>query len=273
MALYEELSPDERLKYKQKAYDKYANVTPVQQKGQGIERQQIERQAKTGIGAGLREGGFAGGQAIGKSMDQAGLELAKKVGEQQKQSDATAYTGAQMKEELIGQRETDALSKFKRDTDKMEDTLTRAITNRAFDLGMTAKELAFHTNSKVADIGFDKLKEDYDKGVTSKQELTNVQTGLQRESAKLENEAKELMNQLRWETELAAKNREFSRLKDLTKKLVDKQKETIKAKARASNIAAIIASTVKTGASMILGDGSASEALGTGASAASGLLS
>jgi hypothetical protein len=272
MALYDELAPEERLKYKQKAYDKYANVAPMQKESQGIQRQQIEREGQRGVGTGLREGGFAGGQAIGKSMDQTALELAKKVGEQQKETDATNLQGAQMKEDLVGQRESDALSKFKRDTDKMEETLTRAITERAFDLGMTSKELAFHTNAKVADIGFDKLKEDYDKGVTSKQELNNVQMGLERESKKLENEAKELMNRLRWETELAAKNREFGRVKELTKQLIEKQKDTIKSKARASNIAAIVSGTVKTGASMVLGNNDASSALGTGASAASGLL-
>lgn len=262
MAQFEEIPEEERLKFRQKAYDKLQNIIPVQKEKQGIERQQIERQGMSQIGQGLREGGSAGQSRIGKALDQTGLEVAGKLGAQQKETDETAYTGAQMKEEIEASRQGNKLSQFKKQNEQMEEALSRAITQRAFDLGMSSKELAFHTNAKVSDLGFEKLKKDFEDGMVNRQELNTVKDNLEREAKKLETAVKEMMNELRWQTEEAAKNREFDRLRELTKKIQDMQKKTLEAKARAASIGAIISGATKVGGSMILGDTTMTPELG-----------
>lgn len=247
MALSDDLPIDERLKYKKAAYDKFLNLQPALDEQQRAQSTQIGTQGIRDLYKNIREGGYSGRQAAGQTVDKTQLELAKATGQQRAEQDALAVQGAGMKEDIIGSRQKESLSAFNRRTQEMEDAMDKAVAERAFDLGMTSKELAFHVNSKVADLGLSQMKADYDAGNVSKLELQKVADNLQKAAAANKQEADNLLAQLKREGQMAATAEARKRQLELTIKMLERQKEAAKQAAKASNIANIITGAVTIG--------------------------
>ena len=242
-SLTDELPLNERLKFKQAAYDKFTNLQPAQEKQNIAANTQLENTGMRNVYKGIMQGGYAGSQVSDKALDQTQLELAQSRGKQNAAEDALSVQGAGMKEDIIGARQKESLGAFNRQTQEMEDAMDKAVAERAFDLGMTAKELAFHTNSKVADIGLERMKEDYNAGNTSKLELQTVADNLQKAALEAKMEADKLLGDLKRQGDMEATKESRALMLKLSLAMLEKQKAATKAAAKASNIANIITGT------------------------------
>lgn len=253
-SLTDELSPSERLSMKQKAYDKFINVAnPAMAEKSRLQNTQIGGDALRNVYKGIKEGGYSGRETASQALDQGQLELAKASGQQASEQDTLNVQGANMKEAIIGDRQKNALAAFNRRTQDMEDAMDRAITERAFDMGMTSKELAFHSNAKIADIGLENLQKDYEAGNVSKIELQRVADNLAREAAADKMEADNMLAQLRREGKAATSREARRRALELSLDILNKQKDALKKANKASNMAAIITGTFQIGGAVIGG--------------------
>jgi len=252
-SLTDELPLDQRLKERNKAYQSFVNIA------QPMQEQKAEAQnTQLGLG-GLRnvfknvtqEGGYAGRQGATQAVDQTQLELAKAKGEQNATQDALNLQGAGMKEDLTGAQQQESIKSFNRQTDTMEETLNRAIAERSYELGITAKELAMHTNARVADIGMEQTKKDFDAGLVSRDELAKVSANLQIEADKFKQQANALLSQLQRESETANTAYGRDRAMQTQSKMLDAQKEAMKAQAKAANTAAIITGAFTIGGAVV----------------------
>lgn len=249
--LSDELDPQERLKFKQKAYDKFLNINqPAAAAQRGVENTAIAKKGMQDIYSGLQQGGYTGRQAASQAVDTSQLELAKSIGQQQQEQDALNVKGAGMKEDIIGAREANAMNAFKIQTKDMEDSLNKAVAERAFELQMTGKELAFHTNSAVADLGLEKMKKDYDAGNISKLELQTIANNLTRAAAASKMQADNALKALQDLGTRAATAESRKRGLELTLAMLEKQKKAAKDQAKAANIASMI-----TGGATVIGAG------------------
>lgn len=254
MALTDELlSPDEAVAERKKAYDKILNMQPALSAKQGAESSQLVNKSLRDIYSQMQQGGYAGRVGGGQVVDQTQMELAKQKGAQRAEQDALSYQGAQAKEDIIGARQAQSLAQFNRKTQEMEDAMDRAIAERAFDLGMTAKELAFHTNAKVADIGFEELKKDFDAGQESEQELQTVKDNLTQDAQKSALQVKDLLAQIQREATQSAQGITRDRALQLQKQLLAVQKDAIQKQSKAANIAAILSGTFTIGGAAVGG--------------------
>ncbi len=240
MSLTDDLDPSEKIMYKKKAYNKLLNMEPAMQTANTAANTRLGKEGLQGVYAGVTQGGFEGRKAADTAMDTTSLQLAKARGEQAKEKDALAVQGAGEKEAILSDKNAAYLNQFNRQTQDQEDQLNRAVAERAFDLGITAKELAFHVNSKVADIGMDKLKEDYDAGNVSKQELQTVVQNLAKAAQQAKIEADAILAELKRKGLAEATAEGRARGLALLKKLMDKQKENLQNSAKAANISSII---------------------------------
>lgn len=244
----EELSPEQRLKFRQKAYDKFINIAqPGLEAKQGIESTDTTKRGLRDIYKGIQLGGYTGRQQASEAMDKTQLEIAKLKGQQAAEKDQLAVQGAGMKEDIIGSRQKEYLSQFNRKTQEMEDAMDKALAERTFELGMTAKELLFHANAKVADLGLEQLKDEYDAGNVSKLELQTIAANLQRAATAAKHEADVMLAKLKAEGQQAVTLQSRKRSLELAKQMLEKQKAAAKAAVKASNISAIISGLATAG--------------------------
>jgi hypothetical protein len=246
-----DLSPAERLKFKAKAYDKFLNLQPAAEEKQRLETSQMGKEALRNVYKGVRQGGYSGRQAASGALDQSQLEMEKLAAQQAAERDALAAEGAGMKEDIIGERQKAGLQGFKRQTEEMEYQLNKAIAERAWDMGMTAKELAFHTNAQVADIGLEKMKEDFDKGMIKKAELERLKANLELAANQAKQAAQNALNELKRQGQMAVDAYSREKMLELQNKLLDAQKDALIKQTKASNMAAILSGAFQVGGSYV----------------------
>lgn len=241
--VYNDISPDDAVLERKRAYDKLLNLEPVMAKKQALESTEATKAAMRAAYKGVTQGGYSGREATNKVADQAQLELAKMRNAQRSEADALALQGAGAKEDIIAGKQKQALTNFNRQSQDMEDQMDRAIAERAFDLGMTAKELAFHMNSKIADIGLEEMKKDFDAGQISEQEMLTLKLNLERSAGDAQLRSKELMNELQNLSKQEVNQYTINQALELQRKIIAANKDMIGKQTKASNIATIISGT------------------------------
>ena len=268
---YDEMPIDERLKNKQKAYDSAINVIqPMQQAKRTATMTPIGLEGLRGVYKGATEGGFMGRQAASTAVDQAQLEMAKAAGGLNKQQDALNLEGAQMKEDIVGTRQQESLNQFKRGTADMEAKMDKALAERSFELGMSAKELTFHTNARIADIGIERMVEDYNNGNIGREELETLKGNLARSAQQDKLAVEALLREIQRTADDKRGTYSRARAMELQAKVIEKLKEAAKKQAKAGNIAAIISGTMTIGGAVtgaVIGSGAGPAGTLAGASA------
>jgi hypothetical protein len=204
-----------------------------------------------GVYKGATEGGFMGRQAASSAVDQAQLEMAKAAGGLNKQQDALNLEGAQMKEDIVGTRQQESLNQFKRGTADMEAKMDKALAERSFELGMSAKELMFHTNARIADIGIERMLEDYNNGNIGREELETLKGNLARSAQQDKLAVEALIKEIQRTADDKRGTYSRARAMELQAKVIEKLKEAAKKQAKAGNIAAIISGTMTVGGAVI----------------------
>jgi len=241
------LTPSQRLKNQEKAYESMLNLHPAQEKKQVQERASLKTKALEGqmedYGTGqsdsmqrFKSGGIAkeGSQMLG--------ELQAK---QESEKDALDFQGAGYKENMIGQRQSAATGDFVRKKEEEIRALQEAVTQRAFDLGMQGKELAFHNNSLVADAGFDALKRDFESGRVDRREMLTIGENQAIRALKRTNQAEQMLAIRFQEAMLAIQKGDIAEAMKRIKMGFAAQKKAAEDVARASNLGSIVGGGVE----------------------------
>lgn len=234
------LDPNSATQERKKAYDKILNLQPSTTAKQGLETSKLTQPSLRNVYQAAQMGGYSGRQAAGQEVDQTSMQLAALKGQHRAEQDAVSMTGAQAKENIMGARQQQGLAQFNRKTQDMEDAMDRAIAQRAFDLGMTAKEMSFHQNSKIADVGFEQLQKDFEAGRVSQQELEKLKGNLELAAQKSKQNVDNILREIerRSKSDIAQLDRDAAWALQI--KLIEAQKDALKKQAKASNISAII---------------------------------
>ena len=246
------LSPDEAVKSRQKALDEYINIAQPaladQQAGQRGKLaadvySQAAQAASTGAPGTLMQ------QALGKAA-QASAELLPKQAEER---DTANQQGAQMQQDVMNSRQSVAVAKYVKETEEAKAESARFIAKRAFEMGISAQQLALHNNAYLADYGIRQMYEDYQSGRVTKQEIQKYSNAAQLEAKtetdKIGADASDLAGQLSVILADKDKSRTQARVDELFKKYED----AAKAKVRAAQIGGILSGVFTIGGAVIGG--------------------
>ena len=241
-----EISPEEKLKYKKQAYKSFGNLQPALDNTQQLARQQYGRQATEGL-IGARS------EDISKGLGKAAAGAAQMIPQQQAEQNALSMQGAGMEQDIIGQKQAGALKNFATKQQTSQDDAARSVANRAFQLGMEAKQLVFHDTAKVTDLAFEQLNKDYQANRTTKQELLKIQNEFRNQAVQLKTEADIELTKAMGEAKLDMMNGNAARAKTRITKALDKQKAAAKAASKASNIGGIVTGALTIAGGIVAG--------------------
>ena len=247
------LTPGQRVKTQETAYEKTKYLEPAQEKRHDQEMGSLRDRTTDEVAQRASQGGYQGRMAAGEAIGQTAQEISGLASQQASQEDALSFQGARQKEGIISSRQKAASTNFARENQQKIDALTEAVTQRAFDLGMESKELIFHNNSLVADAGFEALKRDFENGRVDRRELQNLarKEAINAQQYKL---AAERMLSKRWgEMMLQLQKGDIAAAKESMELMLRYQKEAARRAARAANIGAIISGVATIGGGIVGG--------------------
>lgn len=235
------VSPEERVRSRKQALDQFINVAqPALASQQAYDRQNLKRNvmAKTAQGMG---GSVGAGQvsALG-TMGQAAEQGTQLLGQQAQQQQTMNVAGAQMQQQIAAAKNAQSVANVQRGLNQTVDNYARIVADRAFQEGLSAKQLIFHTNSQLADYSMEKLKADFEAGRVSKFELQNLlqaqQLRLKEKQIAADKAFADYMGNFK--KDLAAGNAEKAKARLVT--YVQAQKDLAKDGVRAQNTASIL---------------------------------
>lgn len=241
------LTPAERLKNQESAYASMLNLHPAQEKKQALERGKVTEGTVIGMvkGFGSDESDSEERGRVKGTLDQGSQMLGEVQAKQQQEQDALNFQGANQRESMIGQRQAAATGDFVRESEAQTRALQEAVAQRAFDMGMSSQELAFHNNALVADTGFEKMKTDFDEGRLNKQELITIKENLTLKAQKRNDRASEMLAIRFNEAMLLIQKGDIANAKRVLEIALAAQKKAAEDMARASNFSAIIGGAVQ----------------------------
>lgn len=242
MSIYDRgrLRPSDKVKFQEKAYEKVLGLPPAQEQRQEKEMGVARDRLTDTVAQAAKEGGFRGRQLAGQALGQTALEVSQLAGAQEAERDQLAFQGAGLKEQIIGQRQSAATGNFVRAREKENKALAEAITQRAFDLGMSSKELAFHNNSLVSDVGFNALATDFEAGRVDRTELMDLMYKQQLDAQQSSLAAERMLSERWGEMMTALKKGDIEEAKKRIKLALDMQKKAMEKSAKASSLGAIL---------------------------------
>lgn len=259
------MTPSKRVKHQEKAYEKILNLQPAQEQRHSQEMGRVRDRLTDDIAETAKQGGYQGRKQSGEALGQSALEVSQLASQQEAEEDALTFQGAGLKESIIGQRQGAASADFVRKRDKEMKALAEAVTQRAFDLGMSSKELAFHNNALVSDAGFKALERDFQQGRVDRRELLQLMYRQQLQAQQAKQAAERMISEVQGEMQYALKQSDIEAAKERFKLALKLQKKAAEDTAKSSSIAAIISgiTTIGGGAVGAIFGGPAGAAVGS----------
>jgi len=133
------------------------------------------------------------------------------------------------------------------------DRLALETARRAFDLGYNAKQLSLHANSKVADLAFQQMYDDFQAGRMTKKEIETLQRDLASEAMRVKRDAEiALKDAMLSFTELKERGN-AAKAKARLMSALNRYKDAMKTAARASNSASILSGVFTIGGAVVGG--------------------
>lgn len=156
--------------------------------------------------------------------------------------------GTQTQQSMADSKTKQAVSNTVRGMENETQKLARMVADRAFQEGMSVKELLFSKNAALSDYALQVAKEDFQKGRLSEKEIRDLQNTFKLEAEKKKKKADEYLKTLEGDfaTDMAAGNVE--RAKSRIRAMLAAQKEALEAAAKAQATSNII-----TGATGVVG--------------------
>lgn len=232
------LTPEQKVASQKQALGDFTDVAqPATKKQEALERGKLAGDVYSQAAQSAKSGNL---QAISPMLAKAQAQAAELIPQQKTRAQDLAYKGAMYKEGILSAKQGAAVGDFERNTQIYKDKAATMLANRAFEQGMSAKELAMSLDGSLSDKGLEQLKSDYEAGRVTKQELTDIGTQLAIQANQMKLQLQEDLAKLRGELErdIATGNVEAAK-KRLIEHL-DRQKEAAATAAKASNIGSVI---------------------------------
>lgn len=232
------LTPEQTVGQQRKVLDKYKNITPADESRRRAEDSSLLDSVTTStydqVTGGAPSGGIA--QGLGKFAQS---RAAASIG-QDTRTDAVNLASANTRESVIGQKQENAVRGRASGIDEKEQALKRAMAQRAFEMGMTGKELALHSDAALADIGFAQMKKDFDEGRVSEGELKAITVEFARRAQAKKQETEKILTQMKQSAAVDIANGNSEAAKNRLRQYYESLKKQAQDAARAANNAAIV---------------------------------
>ena len=248
------ITPEERVASRKKVFGDFLNQDPMLASQQQAERDATKQ--KTMAATGQQAQGMRGSpqlQGLGSLgiIQQAAPEAMTQLGSQAQVRDTQTMQGAGMEQGIASARAEQSVGNVQRGLESSTQRLARAVADKAFSEGMTARQLLFHENSALADYSLAKLKEDFAAGRESAADLQRLQIELEQRAVKRKYAADEALQKSMGEFELMLKQGNIAGAKARMEALLNEQKAALKDQIRAKAIADITAGVAGTASSVI----------------------
>jgi hypothetical protein len=258
MAMFDAIEPEETIKARREALGQFTNLMPAEQNQQKYERQNLQqqvadatlRQPKKQQEGGIESTGSMGLGALGilgKGVT-AGAEM---YGKQGQAMDQLNLAGAKAQQSMADSKTKQAVTNTVRGMENETQKLARMVADRAFQEGMSVKELLFSKNNALADYAFEVAKKDFQEGRLSEKEIRDLQNVFMLEAEKKKQKAEQYLKTLEGEfaNDLAAGN--YERLKSRIQAKMAAEKEALEAAAKAQATAKILEGVLGTVAAAV----------------------
>lgn len=231
------LTPDESVEQQRRVLDKYKNVSAGDASRRRAEDSEMLDNVTSSTYDAVQRGNTSG---ISSGLAKYAGERAKTTVAQNARADSQNLREANFREGVIAQRQQAALQNQASGLNEREATLKRAISQRAFDMGISSKELSLHSDSTIADIGFEQLKKDYDEGRVTAAELRNLNKQLVLKAQRKKQDAEAFLAKMKKENEVDIAQGNIEKAKQRLTIYYSMQREAAQAAAAAANNAAIV---------------------------------
>ena len=243
------ITPEERVATRQKVFGDYLNQDPMLASQQQADKDEQKRQAMAATGLQAQQNVQSPQlQGLGSLsiMQQAAPKAMEQLGQQATARDTQAMTGAGMQQTMAGAKSEQAVGNVTRGLENNTQKLARAVADKAFSEGMSARQLIFHENAALADYSLAKLKEDFQAGRESAANLQRLQNDLEQRSVQRKYAADEALSKAQGELEKMMKEGNIAAAKARITALMDEQKAALKDAIKAKAISDITAGTAST---------------------------
>jgi hypothetical protein len=256
--LFGAVEPEDTIRARRDALNSFTNLMPAEQNQQKYERQNLQqqvadatlRQPKKQQEGGIESTGSMGIGTLGilgKGVT-AGAEM---YGKQGQAMDQLNLAGAKQQQAMADSKTKQAVTNTVRGMENETQKLARMVADRAFQEGMSVKELLFSKNNALADYAFEVAKKDFQEGRISEKEIRDLQNTFMLEAEKKKQVAEQYLKTLEGEfaNDLAAGN--YERLKSRIQAKMAAEKEALEAAAKAQATAKILEGVVDTVAAVV----------------------
>jgi hypothetical protein len=244
---FKAVEPDETIRARREALDKFTNMIPAEKKQQKFEQQNLQqqvadatmRQPKKQQEGGIESVGSMGLGALG-ILGKGATASAEMYGKQGQSMDQLNLAGAKQQQAMADSKTGQAVTNTVRGMENETQKLARMVADRAFQEGMSVKELLFSKNAALSDYALKVAKEDFQKGRLSEKEIRDLQNTFLLEAEKKKAVADQYLKALEGDFSTGIMAGNVDRTKSRVNALLAAQKEALEASAKAQATAGII---------------------------------
>lgn len=261
------VDPNEAVASRKAALDKYTNVAqPALQKQQSADRGTLLSDVSTAVGQQAFKG--APVAASNRVMGQAAAKAAEMLPAQGAKQDAMNLQGANMQEDVTAGRQTQQVKNYARTTEEAKEKAATYLANRAFEYGVTAKEMLLHQNGYVADRALAQIYSDLGANRENAADIRAYQSEVALQAKQLRNQLEQDKATLMYELKVDLANKDMAAAKARYEELLRRNKEVMEAEAKASGLGKILSAAVTIGVTAYTANPWAGVAAGTATNAA-----
>ncbi len=161
------------------------------------------------------------------------------VQQQQAQGQAALQT-MQMEGDIAVDKQKQRAKQYQAAANAGISKLALETARRAFDMGITSKELALHQNAQISDLAFEQMYYDLQQGRITQKEILQLGRNLKADAQQMKQEADIMLRESIKELETYKTGYNAERAKSRLLKAIQLQKDAMERAAKASNAGAIL---------------------------------
>ena len=246
-SLFSPVEPESTIRARKEALDNFTNLIPAEQKQQKFEQQNLQqqvadatmRQPKKQQEGGIESVGSMGLGALG-ILGKGVTASADMYGKQGQSMDQLNLAGAKQQQAMADSKTGQAVTNTVRGMENETQKLARMVADRAFQEGMSVKELLFSKNAALSDYALTVAKDDFQKGRLSEKEIRDLQNTFLLESERKKAVADQYLKALEGDFSTGIMTGNIDRTKSRVNALLAAQKASLEAAAKAQATAGII---------------------------------
>jgi hypothetical protein len=256
--LFAPVEPDETIKARKSALDSFTNLVPAERSQQKFEQQNLQqqvadatmRQPKKQQEGGIESVGSMGLGALG-ILGKGVTASADMYGKQGQTMDQLNLAGAKQQQAMADSKTKQAVTNTVRGMENETQKLARMVADRAFQEGMSVKELLFSKNNALADYALTVAKDDFQKGRLSEKEIRDLQNTFLLEAEKKKNAAEQYLKTLEGDFATGMLGSNIERTKSRYLAMQAAQKEALEAAAKAQAMGSILEGIIGVGGAVL----------------------